>query len=141
MKSNEKGVALIVTLVLGFAALAFIAGLFYMLNTGTEVSGTEKRYYTALAAAKGTSEFVMNELVLGNTLTCNGGNSCTPCPTGENSSCKLDLNLNLGDYDVNAYLLSKETSGTATIYTIKVKAVNQNKPNEKAVVEFVYKVE
>jgi type II secretory pathway component PulK len=141
MKNNEKGIALITTLVLGVVALAFIAALFYMLTSGTKMSGTSKRYYTALEAAKGASEFIMNKIVSSENLTCNNGNPCTPCPTSENNNCKIDLNLNFGNYNVDAYLLNQESLPTYSVYTIRVRAYSSNKPNEKAVIEFVYKVE
>ncbi|EDP73446.1 hypothetical protein [Hydrogenivirga sp. 128-5-R1-1] len=144
MENNQKGIALITTLVLGLIALAFIGALLYLLTSGTKISGVEKRYYTALEAAKSGAELVISNILSGD-LKCNG-TSCTPCPTAVSNACKIDLNpSNLGSYSVESYLLEKEaftdiSGNSISIYTIKVIAKNFNKPEEKAEIEFVYKV-
>jgi len=53
---NEKGIALVMILVLSAIALAVMAGLIYMLTSGTQVSGMQKRYKTALEAGVGGSD-------------------------------------------------------------------------------------
>jgi hypothetical protein len=53
---NEKGIALVMILVLSAIALAIMAGLIYMITTGTQVSGMQKRYKTALEAGVGGSD-------------------------------------------------------------------------------------
>jgi hypothetical protein len=53
MLTNEKGIALAMILVLSFIALAIMAGLIYMVTTGTQISGMQKRYETAREASKG----------------------------------------------------------------------------------------
>ncbi len=141
MQNNEKGMALITTLVLGLIALVFIGALLYILTTGTRISGTEKRYSTALEAAKGGAQFVINEILMGD-LKCNGGNPCKTCSSSLSNDCKIDLPVSkLGNYEVNAYLLSKESSGVTAIYSVRVKSFNPDVPNEKAEIEFVYKVQ
>lgn len=50
---NEKGVALIVVLVLSAVALAVMAGLLYIVLSRTQISGLQKRYKTALEAGFG----------------------------------------------------------------------------------------
>lgn len=126
---NEKGVALITTLVLGLIALVIVGGLIYMLTSGTQISGKEKKYSTALESAKGASEYIIEKILSGN-LTCNGGN---PCNDGNN----IDLGSysNLGGFNVNAKLLKKTNTTTATIYAIEITA---NSGNEKASIDFVY---
>jgi len=47
---NEKGIALVMVLVLSAIALAIMAGLIYMITSGTQISGIQKRYKTALEA-------------------------------------------------------------------------------------------
>ena len=54
--SNQKGIALIMVLVLSAIALVIMAGLIYMITSGTQISGMQKRYKTALEAGKGGSE-------------------------------------------------------------------------------------
>ncbi len=144
MKNNQKGIALVTTLVLGLIALAFIGALLYFLTSGTKISGVEKRYYTALEAAKGGANLVISNILSGD-LKCNGS-SCTPCPTSISNTCKIDLiQSNFGNYSVEAYLLGKESfvdinGNQIKVYTVRVVAKNSNKPNEKAEIEFVYKV-
>ncbi len=50
---NEKGIALVMILILSAIALAIMAGLIFMITTGTQVSGLQKRYTTAFEAGKG----------------------------------------------------------------------------------------
>jgi len=53
---EEKGIALVLVLVLSAAALAMMAGLIYMMTSGTQLSGVQKRYATALEAARGGAQ-------------------------------------------------------------------------------------
>jgi len=50
---SEKGVVLVVVLVLSAVALAIMTALIYMITTGTQTSGLQKRYKTALEAGMG----------------------------------------------------------------------------------------
>lgn len=50
---NEKGIALVMVLLLSVIALAIMAGLIYMLTAGTQISGMQKRYRTAQEAGLG----------------------------------------------------------------------------------------
>jgi hypothetical protein len=59
---NEKGVALVMVLVLSAISLGIMAGLVYMLTSGTQISGIQKRYKTALEASEGGSD-VMFQLI------------------------------------------------------------------------------
>jgi len=54
--SNEKGIALVMVLILSVIALAIMAGLIYMVTSGTQMSGMEKRYKTALEAGSGGAD-------------------------------------------------------------------------------------
>lgn len=60
--SNERGIALVMILILSGIALAIMAGLIYMLTSGTQISGMQKRYKTALEASKGGND-VSNETI------------------------------------------------------------------------------
>ncbi|MBE0425172.1 MAG: hypothetical protein IBX72_00805 [Nitrospirae bacterium] len=55
---NEKGIALAMVLVLSFIALAIMAGLIYMITSGTQISGLQKRYATSLEAGKGGADII-----------------------------------------------------------------------------------
>lgn len=50
---NEKGIALAMMLVLAAIALIIMAALVYMITVGTQISGMQKRYRTALDAGVG----------------------------------------------------------------------------------------
>jgi hypothetical protein len=54
--SDQKGVALVMILILAAIALAIMTGLIYMITSGTQVSGSQKRYKTALDAGFGGTE-------------------------------------------------------------------------------------
>ncbi|UCG78220.1 MAG: hypothetical protein JSV21_11830 [Nitrospirota bacterium] len=50
---NEKGIALAMALILAAITLAFSSSLIYIATQSTKISGLQKRYKTALGAAKG----------------------------------------------------------------------------------------
>jgi hypothetical protein len=58
MGGNEKGIALVMVLILSAIALAIMAGLIYMITAGTQISGMQKRYKTALEAGKGGADVI-----------------------------------------------------------------------------------
>ncbi|MFZ3092090.1 MAG: hypothetical protein WA240_15890 [Nitrospirota bacterium] len=53
---NEKGIALLLVMVLSAIALGMMAGLIYMITSGTQISGMEKRHKIALDAGMGGGE-------------------------------------------------------------------------------------
>jgi len=53
---NERGIALVMILVLAAISLAIMAALIYMITAGTQVSGMQKRYRTALDAGVGSAD-------------------------------------------------------------------------------------
>ncbi|MFZ3136878.1 MAG: hypothetical protein WA126_05735 [Thermodesulfovibrionales bacterium] len=53
---NEKGIALAMILVLAAISLAIMTALIYMITAGTQVSGMQKRYRTALDAGVGSAD-------------------------------------------------------------------------------------
>jgi hypothetical protein len=50
---NDKGLAMLMVMVLSAIALVVISGLIYMTTSGTSISGMQKRYKTALEAGEG----------------------------------------------------------------------------------------
>jgi hypothetical protein len=56
--NDEKGVALMMVLVISTIALAVMSALIYMITIGTQMSGSQKRYETALEAGDGGKEIV-----------------------------------------------------------------------------------
>jgi len=59
---NQRGVALVTTLMLTLISLAIISALYYMVTMGVQMSASEKRYRTALEATYGGAEITMKDL-------------------------------------------------------------------------------
>jgi len=134
-RHGERGIALVTTLVLGLIALVVIAALMFILISGTEISGMGKRYTGALEAAKGSTEYIIQRILEG-TLTCNGGGVCSP---GD----QIDLEAfvtNVPGYNISATYLGEINSFGTYVYAIRVEARGATAA-ERAVVEFVYRVE
>lgn len=51
--NSEKGIALVMVLILSAIMLSIMAALVYLMTSGTQLSGGQKRYKTALEAGKG----------------------------------------------------------------------------------------
>ncbi len=135
MNRGERGIALITTLLLGLIALVIIAALMFMLVTGTQISGISKRYSGALEAAKGASEYIIQKILDG-TISCNGGGVCS-------AGDPIDLEAyvsNIPGYTVSATYLGDVNRFGTYVYAIHVEAQGATS-GEKAVVEFVYRVE
>jgi hypothetical protein len=60
---NERGMALVMALILSLIALATVSVLLYLLTQGTTMSGFEKRYETSLEASKGGVDIVTKEII------------------------------------------------------------------------------
>lgn len=141
---NEKGVALVTTLLLGFIAIGLVAIAFFLGIRGTRMSGLDKRYITELDTAKGSSQYIMATL-RASTLTCNGG-VCAGDPTCVAAASNIDIHPNVctalgkpGCANISACYLSSTASGADTIASVRVRSNNPN-TGEQAVVDFVYKL-
>lgn len=53
---DEKGIALVMILILSAIVLAIMAGLIYIITSTTQISGMQKRYRTALEAGMGGAD-------------------------------------------------------------------------------------
>lgn len=142
---NEKGVALVTTLLLGFIAIGLVAIAFFLGIKGTRMSGMGKRYITELDSAKGASQYIMAALRAAS-LTCNGGGACVADPNCGGGASTIDLHPNVctalgktGCANIAACYLSTTTSGTDTMISINIRSNNPN-TGEQAVVDFVYKL-
>jgi len=145
---NNKGMALITTIILSVIALLLVGTVYYLLNSGTKISGIQARYTTALEASKGASEYVMNLIldkfdnISTEEISCS---SLTEC-AGYTGNC-IDLsakNYNkLGGFDICAKVLDSKyfPNKNLVIYSIEVRAINPNNNDEKSVIQFVYQVE
>lgn len=92
---NERGVALVMALVLGLIGMLMIASLLYMAGTGIWTSGSKKRYQEALESSHGGMNFFAKEIIqrgLGGTPLSAMGNYngvLTPLITDANFTAKL----------------------------------------------------
>ncbi len=134
-RNRERGIALITTLILGLIALIVIAALMFLLISGTEISGISKRYTGALEAAKGSTEYIIQKILEGS-LTCNGGRICS---SGDSIDLE-DFVSNIPGYRITATFLGEISSFGTYIYAIRVEASGTT-ARERAVVEFVYRIE
>jgi hypothetical protein len=78
---NEKGIALVLVLVLSLIGLAMVSALVFMATQGTTLSGAMRFYRTADEASVGTAEmtaeYILNRgasAILNNPTACNCGN-------------------------------------------------------------------
>jgi hypothetical protein len=61
--NNERGIALVMALILTVIMLVAVSALIYLVTQGTAMSGYQKRYQTALEAAKGGVDLVTTEVI------------------------------------------------------------------------------
>jgi hypothetical protein len=61
---SEKGVVLVVVLILAAVSLTLMTALIYMITTGTQVSGFQKKYKTALEAGQGGADIFLQVIGL-----------------------------------------------------------------------------
>jgi len=64
MLSSEKGVVLVVVIILSAVVLLVMTTLIYMVTTGTQASGLQKRYKTSLEACEGGADVFYQILAL-----------------------------------------------------------------------------
>jgi hypothetical protein len=132
---NEKGIALAMVLILAAIGLAVMAGLLYMLTMGTQISGMQKRYRTAVEAGIGGVDITyqviqargnptipnISFLINPNIGTCLDTklNNPTSAWGGCNSSLAIDPAGNNQSYDMTFTL-----PGAGTTYTVYSKIVD-----------------
>lgn len=63
-RKSEKGIALVVVLVLSAVSLTLMTALIYMITMGTQSSGTLKRYKTALEAGYASADVIAQVIAL-----------------------------------------------------------------------------
>ncbi|KJS01780.1 MAG: hypothetical protein VR65_07610 [Desulfobulbaceae bacterium BRH_c16a] len=61
--NNQKGMALVSALMLGLIGMLMVASLLFMVDTGTWLSGSKKRYQMALDTAHGGINFFTKEVI------------------------------------------------------------------------------
>jgi hypothetical protein len=61
--NNERGIALVLALIVSLIVLATVSALVYLVTQGTAGSGFQKRYITSLEAAKGSAKISCAEVI------------------------------------------------------------------------------
>lgn len=145
-KLNEKGIALVTTLLMGLIAMGLVAIAFFLATTSTNMSGMERRYISELDAAKGVAEYIMADL-RADILRCNGGNNCVGDQNCVDPASVIDLDGNvcggLGKpacANISACYLNQTVSGGATFVSVTITSTNPSS-SEQAAVDFVYKLQ
>jgi hypothetical protein len=141
--SDERGIALVMVLILSAIALAMMAALVYMLIASTQISGMQKRYRTALEAGKGGADVTFSLIGargdpgipgINFAITANTGASGVACLTQKlnnatsswDAECKSALSIDPTDsttYDMSFQL---GATPTYTVYAKIVDTVNGN---------------
>lgn len=60
---NQQGIALVTALMFTLISLTMLMGLLYIVTQGIQVSGSHKRYKTALEASYGGAEIALKEII------------------------------------------------------------------------------
>ncbi len=150
--SNERGITLVIVMLLSVVALLIMSALIYMVESGSEMSGMQKRYATALDAGMGgvgmVKEFIDTQDTQG-TPFLNGislqftaeGSNCSSIkltePTADWGGCNSSVVLNPSDlpgsptasYDMYA------TLGKYTVYAKIVDTVQGNTAQGEGLVQ------
>lgn len=108
---NEKGIALIMVLILSGISLAIIAGLIYMITAGTQISGLQKMYRTSLEAGMGGKD-AMYEII-----RTRGDLNITICTEVWSATCETDkLTKSTADWNAACNSSFNIIPGTTSTY-------------------------
>jgi hypothetical protein len=140
--SNNKGIALVMVLIISLISLVIMSGLIYMVTSGTQVSGLEKRYRTALEAGKGCIDIAYQ------VFSTRGANPFTVIEAGSidfnitaspaclsdklnrstvdwNAACDTSLNIITAPVaDPATYDMTFQVAGTSLDYSVYAKIVD-----------------
>lgn len=133
---NERGIALALVLVLSVIALGVMTALIYMLTSGSQISGVQKRYRSAAEAGKGGTDIIFQTIAARGNLSLTTSASfqnlstfADPCLTDKltkatanwNAACDKSVTINPATtttYDM------KFDIGTDPVYTVYTKIVD-----------------
>ena len=135
---NEKGIALAIVLILSAICLAVMAGLLYMLTAGTQISGMQKRYRTAVEAGIGGVDITYQVIQARGNPTIPGINflinsnigACLDTklnnPTSAWGACNSSLAIDPANPVLNnqTYDMTFTLPGAGTTYTVYSKIVD-----------------
>jgi hypothetical protein len=160
---NEKGVALVIVLLLAVVALIVTAGLLHMLARGGFISGQHKRYSTAVEAARGGLEATVQVVAdrgidtMGLTNVALGANLGTKLenPTGAwggaddtstidpSDDTTYDLRFDLGGYRIHSKIVDTVDGNSAADMGLLKSGVVNTGAGEVTVmnIPFLYTIE
>ena len=151
---SEKGIALVISLVLSAVALAISATTLYMVTQRITLSGVEKRYHSALAAAKAgveiTKEYI-EQIKLGETPAYPGcaidnqnclSNKLANATSDWNNNCvnQGTIECNLGNYRVTMTIEDTIRGTTQAKSTKVVGVVHKSQVTTPAIYPYIYRV-
>lgn len=147
---NNRGIALISVLILTVLGMIITAGVSYLVVSGYRIFSVQKRYSTALDAAKGAYEVIVGKI---DQIKCAdspedaASGNCGTCPNYDQQNqqnqqivCMEDYSCIGGSsnscYEITSRLLFK----SPPLYAFEIESQKAGNPNEKAIVQFVYRV-
>ncbi|MHB8057963.1 MAG: hypothetical protein ACYDHC_08725 [Desulfuromonadaceae bacterium] len=153
--TNNKGIALVTSLMLTLISLTIVMYLLLMITSGTKVSGANKRYRTALEASYGATNLVINDAIplIFTQVIANGGGSAAIFddlyPASVNftlgsDSCVMDKLTkptaqwgvgcsNTSDPKVGAdFTLNLNSTSADSAYAVSAKIVDSECPDKRA---------
>ena len=137
MKNNERGMVLIITLIITMISLALVGAIFYLILTTTKFSTKNKPYIQTLEISKSVSKLIMKKLRDGS-IKCTGD---TVCYSSCEENCFVDLSdisSSFSGYDITAKIKVKLDLTTSDLYGIVVSTKEKNSL-EKSEVKFLFK--
>ncbi|NLJ29501.1 MAG: hypothetical protein GX433_16040 [Deltaproteobacteria bacterium] len=161
---NERGIALITTLLLMVLGFTVVVTLIVMVTQGTQITGIEQRYTTALDASKGGADFIINMIrndltlppVIANaagpsgsaclrqklTSTTSAANwsSCAANASTADPTDEPDITFILNNYLVSVKIIDTKESSTDYYYTIGIRSQVPNS-TEHAEISILYRQE
>lgn len=157
---NERGAALILVLLLTVVALVAAAGVLYLVARGGSIFGQQKRYKTAVQAAKGGAEITFQ--VIGDrglfTVPLGGSSYVGPnlgtkltastrnWPAGVDNTVAIDpdntatfdMSFDLGDYRVYSKIVDTVEGNSGALTDLSKDAVTTSGTGEVVVVSMPY---
>jgi len=155
---NEKGFAMAFVLILAAIALAMTLGMLFMVSRGSYVSGQQKRFRTAVEAARGGIEATLqmigargnlavpyNNLVLDNAVGTKLGNPTSAWGGMDNSIAidpgvpsTYDMRIDLGTYRVYSKIVDTVQGNSGADEGLEKGAVVNSGSGEVTVVSIPY---
>ena len=128
---NNKGYALITTLVMSVVALGFISTLIYFVMSGSKATQSVRNYRSSLDIAKGATDFVTAG-IYENQVGCADSLSAVQTFMDKYLTESPDYTISLLNYECEPF-----DTGQKEIYIVRLQ-VQRKDTNEKTIIEFGY---